>query len=88
MIQLPGGYAMTADENSYIVGIPFKEKKRGRDNMRNRMYYTSVASALEGTLRRLVREKVHNESITELRQVVEEINTQRQRLEELLRPLE
>ena len=88
MIQLPGGYAMTADETCYMVGVPYKRKKDGREDLTKKLYYTSLSSAMSGTLQRIIRERVAAGDITEMRQLVAEVEKLRVELDTLLRSLE
>ena len=88
MIYLPGGYAMIADENCFVIGIPYTNPKNGNTDLRKKLYYTSLSLALEGTVSRIMRDKVADESITDLQGIIEQYEKLRDEMKHLLIPLE
>lgn len=86
MIELVGGYAMDTYEFGYRVGKPYKRKKGGIDLGRV-TYHRTPASAIENALERVIRDRVEDESITTLSELLAEMQKQRQELEALIAPL-
>jgi len=87
MIMMPGGYAISADNFSYKVGIPSK-RKDGKTDLAETTYHRSPADAVQNVLHRLIRDKVADGSIPSIRELLAEIEEQRKAIEELIAPLE
>lgn len=88
MIQLPGGYAITANDLSYIVGKTAVRKKTGKVALNNQTYHRTIASAVQNVMERILRDKVADETITDLRGVAEEIKRLYRETDALLSQLE
>lgn len=71
MINLPGGYAMDADDYCYIIGKPYTSPKDGKVILQKKTYYTRLEDALDDCLKRCARDAVADGSVTELAQLVD-----------------
>lgn len=77
MIHLIGDYYMTADKNSYTVGIPGGMSDRRRETgrsaalMRQARYYSTLAQAVSGTAEIALRDGIAAGEVQTLRDVVE-----------------
>lgn len=63
MINLPGGYAMDADDYCYIIGKPYRNPKDGKITLAKKTYYTKLEDALDDVVRRCGRDRVAEGSI-------------------------
>lgn len=88
MIDLVGGYAMDAYEFGYRVGKKYVRKKDGVADLHSATYHKTPALAVEEAMRRLIRDRVADESITTLSALLEEMNRLRTELEDILEPME
>lgn len=87
MIQLTKDFAMTADQHCYMVGkLRVSRGKHGA--LREPTYYSTAAQAVQGALSRVMRQGVADESITSLRQFIEEQRRLKAELQTLIEPLE
>lgn len=87
MIQLTKGFAMIADDCCYTVGKP-RQKADGRIVLDKPTYYSTAAQAVQGALKRAMRQGVADGSITILRQFTQEQERLRIGLERLIAPLD
>lgn len=88
MIQLPGGYAITANDLSYVVGKTAVRKKTGAVVLNNQTYHRTIASAVQNVMERILRDKVADATITDLRGIAEEIERLYRETDTLLSQLE
>ena len=87
MIQLTKGFAMIADDCCYTVGKP-RQKADGRIVLDMPTYYSTAAQAVQGALKRAMRQGVADGSITTLREFIREQERLRAELEALVAPLD
>lgn len=87
MIQLTKDFAMTADENQYIVGKPVERRGKGME-LRNPRYYPTVAQAVSATVNLALRRAVEESEITTLREFIQKQEQLLAELETLIAPLE
>lgn len=87
MIHLTKDLCMKADDCCYIVGKPRTRAGKGTV-LDSPTYYSTAAQAVEGALKRVVRQGVADGSITTLRQFIQEQERLRGELERLIAPLD
>lgn len=87
MIQLTKDLWLKADEHCYIVGQLRQRADKG-DVLRNPTYHTTAAQAVEGALKRAMRQGVADGSITTLQQFIQEQERLQAELEALISPLD
>lgn len=87
MIQLTKDLWMKADEHCYIVGKPRQDQGKSVE-LRSPTYYSTAAQAVQGALKRAMRQGVADGSITTLREFIQEQERLRAELEKLIAPLD
>lgn len=87
MIQLPGGFAITADEHCYMVGSTRQRRNRA-DTLRNVTYYSTMEQAVRGAVMRVMRKGVEDGEITTLRDFLEELERRRTAIQEMTKCLD
>ena len=87
MIQLTDKLVMIADKHCYIVGEPRQRVGKVLE-IKEPKYYSTVAQAVRGVLATAMRQAVKDDSITTLRQFIDEQDRRRAELEKLIAPLD
>ena len=87
MIQLTKDLWVKADDHCYIVGN-LRERRGEGAELRNPTYYTTMDQAVQGALKRAMRQGVKDNEITSLCQFIQEQERLRAELEKLIAPLE
>lgn len=86
MIELPKGFAVSADDHCFIVG-KLKQRTDGRIEITNPKYYTTMHQAIRGTLCCMMRASVKDGDITTLQQFSQEQRKLHGELWRLISPL-
>lgn len=73
MINLPGGYAMDADDCCYIIGKPYTNPKNGNITLAKKSYHNRLGPACESVVERCARDAVASGEITELSKLIDYI---------------
>lgn len=84
MINLPGGYAMDADDYCYIIGKPYRNPKDGKITLAKKTYYTKLQDAIEAVTARCARDAVASGAVTELVRLVDYISMRSEEMRKLV----
>ena len=84
MINLPGGYAMDADDYCYIIGKPYRNPKDGKTTIAKKTYYAKLEDAIESVTERCARDAVASGVVTELVQLIDCINMRSEEMQKLI----
>lgn len=91
MIKLTEKYSITADENQYVLGVPYIGKNKDGEPvnmMRSTTYYTALAGAVKAALSKTLRQEVSNGEINTLHHFLERQKELQSEFEKLLEPLD
>lgn len=84
MINLPGGYAMDADDYCYIIGKPYRNPKDGKITLAKKTYYTKLQDAIEAVTARCARDAVAGGAVTQLCQLADHISMRNEEMQKLI----
>ena len=90
MIKVTDKYYINADSNCYITGKLGIIKKKGEETptLLQRSYYDTMAGALKGILSAIMRDKVSEGEVSNLKEYLDELKKEHTRLEQLLSDFE
>lgn len=90
MIKVTNKYYISADSNCYITGKLGIIKKKGEETptLLQRSYYSTMTGALKGVLSAIMRDKVSEGEVSNLREYLDELKREHDRLEHLLSDFE
>lgn len=84
MINLPGGYAMDADDYCYIIGKPYRNQKDGKITLAKKTYYTKLEDAIDAVTARCARDAVASGKVAELVRMVDYISMLYEEMQKLI----
>ncbi len=90
MIYLTENLYIQADKNQYVLGEPRQTARNGTPcvKMENPSFYTTIGAAVQGAVRRAMREGVVNNTITTLQDFIATQQRTIEEFEKLIAPLE